>query len=907
MKHSFNKFWSRDQEAPPQKKAGKPGWEWTPSQERQLFRLVAKANVPWKHIPTAMYLAEDAALGKKEFAPCLGACRDHWKKMTDMNPTETHIRDKFGKAKQRKQLERAFERYQQRLQQEKKLNSAPSLSQSSPPPRPSKLISILGSSSTSQQSVTAKRLLSSSERLSNDVADNASPPPLVLEAETPAESVQTIWTPTMTEFFNFDCPSADMKALNSSIPSPTRPNDDDNHEITQTGSSKRPAPVEFGEHINADLRRGLAGRIITSAQEELAWSQNDSNSFQNHKRSSPMVSVTCLTPVQEESGNVASCATTVDDIEDEMKAPRGFVAFIKWGLTKSRLSITSMVSSAPSSRQSLSEFKSPEDATPFHYNSYMSSRRQPFSTRRNPTDQGGRMETSIFLELRMAGASDNDVAARLKELLHDIGTEKAQILTNARNNTGETPLEVSLALGNVPACKVLLDSGADVHARTSDGKSLSEFGSKVQKETNNNAQYVAIGTCRNAIFSHANPRKTKKVRKATTVDKLLESQTTLASDARSRSVHIDTDHNSSASAATEPSIFSASAKDFEQCTGQPNQDESMESNNGESIFYVEDRPFSGTTASTVPLRHSASKYHTPRPISSQQRPVPELVAFFDASSAGSQPTLTHSPPPPPPPRSISAQRSRPNTMIWNSYFSNSSDLPYLTSLGGGSATLDMSSIAGNTHHAHGNVPMQAPQPGYYELLPDGRMAYIVNLNKASQRLSKEEHFCHRQARVVDMGDSIQLRVPSIQPNPYRQMFPLTNAGTYGPQLNNTGYTDFNNGLQQPGYPNNSLPQDRPYNQNSGFSMDNTPLGLAPPSVANEPMGPRVPGQPVASFNNTCILQPNYLVSDLPAQHNDLSSMDIEALSFDPMSNIPQDPSANPDNYVPYWDSYPADF
>ncbi|KAH7410913.1 hypothetical protein BKA64DRAFT_704026 [Cadophora sp. MPI-SDFR-AT-0126] len=895
MRHSFDKFWSRDQQAPPEKTAGKPGWEWTSSRERQLFRLVATGNVPWKRIPTVMYEAEDAALGKKEFAPCLGACRDHWKKLTDMNPTDTHIRNKFGKAKRRKQLERAYEKYQQRQLKERTLNSAPSLSQSSTPPRMSKLNSLLRSSSRAQQSVTTKHLSGSSERLCNDVADNTSPPPLVLGAATPADSVQTIRTPTTTEDFNFNFNflSAEMKELNASIPSPTGPNDDEEREITQTESSKRPAPVEFDEHINAPLRRGSAGRLITSAQEELSWSQQDSKS-QSHPRPSPMVSATCLTPVQEEAGNITTYTTTVDDVEDEMKVPRGFVDFIKWGLTRSRLSITSMVSSAPSSRQSLSDFKSPEDSTPFHYNSYMSSRRQPFSTKQNVHYQGGRAETSIILELRMAGASDNDVAARLKKLLDDIGTEKALILTNTRNISGETPLEVSLALGNVPACKVLLNAGANVLARTSNGKSLSEFGSKIQKETNNNAQYVAIGTCRNVIFSHANP------------DKLLNNQTRLASGARGRAAHIDSDHNRSSSAATRNSVLPASAKEFQQGMGQPNQDESAEGNSRECMFEVEKRNISGTTAATVPLRDLTYNYHTSGPVSSQQQSVPELVAFFDGSPAGSHPTAMQPPLPPPPPHSLTAQESRPNTIIWDSYFINSSELPALTSLGGGSATLDMSSIAVNTHQAPGSVSMQAPQSGYYELLPDGRMAYIVEPIKASRGPSnaQEEHFRHRQARVVDTGDSIQLRVPSILPSPYRQMFPGTGSG--GPQSNNTGYTGFANGQQPAVYPNNILPQFRPYNQNPGIATGNIPLGLAPPSIAHEAMGLYIPVQPVASFNSTSIYEPNYLMSDLSTQHNNLSNMDIEALSFDPMSNIPQDLSAYSDSFVPYWDSYPVD-
>ena len=69
MAHSFSKYWSRGGLADELdgNRAGRPGWEWTPSRERQLFRLVAKGNVPWKCIATAMY--EPAVPGQDEFAP----------------------------------------------------------------------------------------------------------------------------------------------------------------------------------------------------------------------------------------------------------------------------------------------------------------------------------------------------------------------------------------------------------------------------------------------------------------------------------------------------------------------------------------------------------------------------------------------------------------------------------------------------------------------------------------------------------------------------------------------------------------------------------------------------------------------------------------------------------------------
>jgi len=71
MAHSFQRMWIRGESFRgvelDRNRVGKPALQWTPAQERQLFRLVAKANVPWKHIANVMY--EPAAPGRPEFAP----------------------------------------------------------------------------------------------------------------------------------------------------------------------------------------------------------------------------------------------------------------------------------------------------------------------------------------------------------------------------------------------------------------------------------------------------------------------------------------------------------------------------------------------------------------------------------------------------------------------------------------------------------------------------------------------------------------------------------------------------------------------------------------------------------------------------------------------------------------------
>ena len=233
---------------------------------------------------------------------------------------------------------------------------------------------------------------------------------------------------------------------------------------TQITSIKRSAPLEFNESLNASSGRALKGRIA-STQEELAWTQKNPHSAPVHEceNRSPSMPTTSLSAVQEKAEPVRKKPpkhlSTMSEVEDEMKAPRGLIKFIKYGLTKSRLSVQSMISasgtirsrfsSRRSSRQSIMASQLQEETNSFHYASYMSERDQLLSAIQPPQPvnyEGGRHATSLFLELRLAGASDDHVAARLKELLQDMGSTRARSVANTRNTSRETPLEVALAL-----------------------------------------------------------------------------------------------------------------------------------------------------------------------------------------------------------------------------------------------------------------------------------------------------------------------------------------------------------------------------------------------------------------------------------------------------------------------------
>ena len=120
--------------------------DFTPSQERKLFELHAKLGPFWNGIAISLY--EPATDSKSKFAPRYVirpliehfalkklsselACRKQWEKITELKPGEARINNPLKRRKQREQLERAFEYYQEQQALKRNVPELPSLSKSS--------------------------------------------------------------------------------------------------------------------------------------------------------------------------------------------------------------------------------------------------------------------------------------------------------------------------------------------------------------------------------------------------------------------------------------------------------------------------------------------------------------------------------------------------------------------------------------------------------------------------------------------------------------------------------------------------------------------------------------------------------------------------------------------------------
>jgi hypothetical protein len=839
------------------------------------------------------------------------ACRTHWKKMTDMDPRDTYIKNPFRRQKQREQLERAFERYLQH--QSQSTSVAPVISQVVGPRSPSMLVAILDASFDSSSLPATNIITTASSDQRAEPPDILSPPLLTSEGTTPTNSIHSIPTPPSQDVIHIGVMPGEVKELNASmVRRPEGEGASHSSHRTQITSIKRSAPLEFNESLNASSGRVLNGPPIPSTQEELAWTQKNPHSAPVHEceNRSPSMPTTSLSAVQEEAEPVRKKPpkhpSTMSEVEDEMKAPRGFIKFIKYGLTKSRLSVQSMISasgtirsrfsSRRSSRQSIMASQLQEETNSFHYASYMSERDQLLSAIQPPQPvnyEGGRQATSLFLELRLAGASDDHVTARLKELLQGMGSTRARSVANTRNTSRETPLEVALALGNVPACRILLEAGADVHARTWNGKSLSEFGREAQSEANNNAQYIAIGACKNVILSHSRLQKNINSRRAENVksgitphaNRRMAVESGRAQRAQPPSHEMTGGsalyaHRPEADMIQDETCLAA----FDDTTHQPRRTGAFG-----GIDSLKSNPAS------MPMATSALHSPAPGSISSHQTlppDVPDLIPFWNSagptdSASWQNQTL----------QSLStnpSQRLRPDSMLWNSYFQPSTDITSSTPLDGGLATRDMSSVAGNVFLSAeiGSEVMPGTHSGRYEPLPDGHVFGHSSVSRAPRPLG--QHFCHRDARVFDMGNSVQLQVPMITETNSSPPSLHTLVGRdpkFGQNINPYGHMG-----KDAVYSNTSLQQQQQCPHNTNFAESNylpnppTTSGTYDFSVSNLVRQLAVP------FNDT--LQSNNLISSPPSQQTCLSAMELEARSLQlPLSNV--------DNHVLYWDSWPS--
>lgn len=351
-------------------------------------------------------------------------------------------------------------------------------------------------------------------------AADTSTPLLTFEGDTPAD-LGAVLTPEPHEIVQPLIARNEIRRLSMEAPAIKSTANMAQHP-TKSTTSKRRAPSGFDGITDSEkiTKRHSAARV---AQKPLL-----SNTFTYPSNFMPDGSARAdvladLEPVQEEP---LSPGRTIDDVEADMGVPHGFIHWVKNDLARSRWSVQSVISaigtaasrisSRRSSQQPAFESTMPEELGSLFYS------------------QTSRAVFHLFGKLRLTAVTDNEVAEQVRQLLQEYSRDEAQYIVRARNERQETALEVALALGNVPACEVLLKFGADVNATTSSGKSLSAFGRAAEKTATTSQLVVAIGICRNRIRSHTGHRETQTKPEARKAKRKSNVSTSASRRARSR-------------------------------------------------------------------------------------------------------------------------------------------------------------------------------------------------------------------------------------------------------------------------------------------------------------------------------------------------------------------------------------
>jgi hypothetical protein len=492
--------------------------------------------------------------------------------------------------------------------------------------------------------------------------------------------------------------------------------------------------------------------------------------------------------------------------------------------------------------------------------------------------------------LRLAGAPDKEVAARLRQLLKGCGA-KAQSVVNARNSRREIPLEVALSLGNVPACEVLLEFGADVRSRTSDGKSLSEFGRIALSNTSHTPTYIAIGACRNKILGHSREGEEKKQpRKTENIKMNPDSHSTGDQDLERANDITVSGFGSAGTAPPSSQRLGHSRRGGRSLSSTSMNCDSTQPHSNNPM--IPSRLGSKTDLSSqVTAGYQPSMSSRPS-VSSQRIQTPDVSNLVDFYNSVSQhqprqvPQMTHSP-----------EGNRPPTQLWNSYFpaEGPTGLPALTSLGGGSATLDMASGFDVSR-------------GHYELLPDGRMAFIMPSDGNMEPLVTVRSATYAPLTNTSRraGGFFQLITPL--------QFQAQNAPGWPSQWN--GWSSTNSPTPDPVQTSYSHTSDAAFLSNLGFqyaqlsSFEDVVPGMSTqlpiptgPSSAYEPHGNQVSTNnleaiaPIDLWDTSSHLPSNFQQSGPPMNPrlSDTFGAELEALqSEDPLTA----------NFVPDWDFRP---
>ncbi|RDW91570.1 hypothetical protein BP5796_02735 [Coleophoma crateriformis] len=494
MFSSIKKRWSHDATSDidldrQRSNAGAPPLGFTSARKRILFQLVTKSVVPFKYLPAVLH--EDATNSEPEFSPCLRSCRNYWEEITPLKPGEVKIKEKKKRDKLKARLVRAFHKYQQQQEDDDKLSTT-NIVPLSTPSQDSRGKSFDGSETTTIRA--PKSSTDSARETKHALPVAVSTPALCFGGLSPAS-------------FQFAPTPGDTQNLDLGVIDETFIPDQDAHDGSTVFSNaeprKRLAPAGFVNVSSSSRRRILNSAREASGQQYPLWaSPSDMELHSGSTDTFPVVNPSTSAKLEPEK-NVA-------EIEDELHYPRGFLEFLKKKLP--RMSIQSMLSSNGTLRSRFSARRgsgqsgqsADEYYNPFPYSARMSSYNNlDRAEKRSRGFETGRATTTLIDELRLDGVPDQEIARRIEIMLKDFSYSRTRSIVRGRNFQGETALEVALALGNVPACNVLLENGADVYAKTSKDTTLSEFGRNAMVAVRNNESFFRIGICRTLILGHS--------------------------------------------------------------------------------------------------------------------------------------------------------------------------------------------------------------------------------------------------------------------------------------------------------------------------------------------------------------------------------------------------------------------
>jgi hypothetical protein len=425
-----------------------------------------------------------------------GNCRKQWKKITNQRMNDVRVVDPEKRAERKRHAEQAFVVYEERR------THAESIARYSTN-RPNSTIRTSTYKFSERfrdafPNIGSAPKLAKTELPRHNSRFGAFPPPISPVPElSPAASTQG-YTPGES-------------VISSATPAPT------NEAYTSIASDrareslssrKRPAPTDCDLNQSSGERRISSCRSIASPGLEPEWVQphiaNKLSQTGNPQLQTPALDkVASLSP---EAIRLAKEKTIADEharVEDDSKYPRGFLHFVKFGLTITRQSVASVLSSSGARRSRWSFRQSPRQSIIEASNTFENSDCLcPQVERPNqpildiPQTLSGRNSTNLFQELRTAG-EDAEIAAAVKRLIKDGAP------VNARDAHGKMPLHIALEYGYPAVCKVLLKCGADVHQKAADGTDLSIYGKTFQNLQNDVSKYAAIKQCRNLILEHA--------------------------------------------------------------------------------------------------------------------------------------------------------------------------------------------------------------------------------------------------------------------------------------------------------------------------------------------------------------------------------------------------------------------